>query len=286
MKNNKFIWITIIAILVLIVGGWYSYTSYRDSWIPSRFRMAQAIADIYLIDAVAQNGTIDQQRNDKTMENAYHTILNKYGITKVQYDSIICIYAQDPDNYTKLYDDVVTILSKKEADYEQLYFKYDSVQKRISTLQDSLKVIFWKSPTYIHIPLTKLDTLDKNLKFKFKHENMKGGKLTYSFDYTFPRSNKSTDYASTSVIIVYDDKNADTCRVELSKKNFSLQHMLIEHQLRDTIPASEIIVRLIETKNIADNTCNFSSIKMFYVPYNITDSVQFDEIQLPKIFAY
>lgn len=286
MKNKKLLLIIILAILVLIVGGWYSYTAYRDSWIPSRHKMAQAIADIYLIDAVAQSGTIDRQRSERVMENAYHTILDHYGMTKTQYDSVISIYSKDPQKYADLYEEVVTVLSLKEANYEQMYNKYDSIERRKDFLRDSLRVTFWKTPTYIHIPLSDRDTLDANLKFKFKHENMKGGEITYGFDYTFPRANKNKDYASTSLIVVYNDKEADTCREELSKKSFSLQHMLIKHQLRDTIPAKEIIVRFLETKKFKENTCNFSSIKLTYMPYEITDSIQFDEIQLPDIFTY
>lgn len=286
MKNKRFIIIITLAILLLSVGGWYLYIATRDSWIPSKHKMAQAIADIYLIDAVAQNGSFERNRNDHTIEKSYHTILSRYGINKTQYDSILGIYSKDPAELASLYEDVVTILTKRDADYENLYNKHDSIQKRITSLQDSLRVSFWKGPSYIHIPLADKDTLDKNLRFSYKLDSIKGGIITYAFDYTFPRSNKNKDDVHSSLIIVYDKDNADTCLVDLSKKSYTIQHFKVEQPVRDSIAAVEMKVCFIDTKKLKEHNVNLSSIKLTYMPYEITDSIQFDEIQLPNLFAY
>lgn len=285
MKNKKTIIIS-TAILLLIVGGWFLYSVLRNSWMPSRYNMVMAISDIYTIDAVAQTGNIDRQRNERTMERAYHTILSKYGMTKAVYDSTIAIYSKNPEQYALLLEDVVAVLTSREANFLQLYQKHDSIKRRIDHLNDSLRVSYWKGPSYVRIPLSERDTLNKKLKFNYKLNNIKGGKVSYTFDYTFPRSNKNEDPASTSLIVVYDDNVSDTCKTELIKTNHTLQHITIEHQLRDTIHARELRMCLMETNKIQDNTVNFSSIRLTYMPYEITDSIQFDEIQLPEIFTY
>ncbi|MDO4461407.1 MAG: DUF4296 domain-containing protein [Bacteroidia bacterium] len=286
MKNKRFLTILSITILLLAIGGWYLYSYTRDSWIPSRTKMAQAIADIYLVDAVAQNGSFERNRNERNMERLYRSVLGKYGINKTQYDSIIAIYSQDPTSLASLYEDVIAILTKRDADFENLYNKHDSIQKRITALNDSLRITYWKGPSYIHIPLSERDTLNKNMRFSFKLDSIKGGTITYAFDYTFPRLNKNKDDVKTSLIVVYDKNNADTCLTPLYKDKFSTQHFILEHKLRDTIPATEMKICFIDSKKIKEHTANFSAIKLSYMPYEITDSVQFDEIQLPALFAY
>lgn len=254
--------------------------------MPSRHNMVMAISDIYTIDAVAQTGDIDRQRGDHTMENAYHTIYSKYGMTREIYDSALAVYSKNPEQYALLMEDVVEILASREANFLQLYQKHDSINRRIKHLNDSLRTSYWKGSSYIRVPLSEKDTTNRKLTFSYKTKKIKGGTVSYTFDYTFLRMNKNEDPAHASLIVFYDDGASDTCRAELLKNNHSLQHMTIEHHLRDTVSARELRICLMETKKVQENNVNFSSVKLSYMPYEITDSVQFDEVQLPKIFAY
>ena len=285
-KNKKATIIISAAILLLVVGGWYLYSVVRNSWMPSRHNMIMAISDIYTIDAVAQTGNIDRQRSDHTMENAYHTIFSQYGMSKEIYDSALAVYSKNPEQYALLMEDVVEILASREAKFLQLYQKHDSIKRRINHLNDSLRTSYWKGSSYIRVPLTDKDTTNRKLTFSYKTKKIKGGTVSYTFDYTVLRINKNEDPAHASLIVFYEGGESDTCRAELLKDNHTLQHMTIEHNLRDTVHAREFRICLMETKKVQDNNVNFSSIKLNYMPYEITDSVQFDEVQLPKIFTY
>lgn len=286
MKKNKKSIVIIAAILLLLVGGWYLYSTLRNSWMPSHYNMVMAISDIYTIDAVAQSGSFDRNKSDHTMENAYHTIFSKYGMSKEIYDSTLAVYSKNPEQYALLMEDVVDVLASREANFMQLYQLHDSIMRRINHLNDSLRTSYWKGSSYIRVPLSDRDTTNRKLTYSYKTKELLGGKVSYTFDYTVPRINKNEDPAHASLIVLYKGNEADTCRAELIKENHALHHMTIEHKLRDTIPALELRICLLETRKIQDNNINFSSIKLTYMPYEITDSVQFDEVQLPKIFAY
>ncbi|MCF0190462.1 MAG: DUF4296 domain-containing protein [Marinilabiliaceae bacterium] len=284
---NKRNIIIVVAIILSVVGGWYLHIFIRDSWIPSQNKFAHIVADVYLADAVAQvRGDISNKYKDKTMESIYRSVLNRYGLTKAQYDSIVRIYSDDPTKNALLYADIVDILTKREADYEQLYNMQDSIDKHIAHLQDSLKTVFWKKIFLIRYPLEEKDTIARNLTFLYNADSLRGGTLQFAMDYNFTQHNSNKNDTKMSLITFYTDNIADTSWVTIDKSSYSIRNIRIDHAIRDSIPATKIKLCLMDTKDLKDAKVVMNNIKLEYSPYNITDSIKFDEIQFPPIFAY
>lgn len=285
MNKKKYI-IAIISIAVVAVGIIVYYNHYNGGLI-KKSTFAKIMADIYLVDAMAQNkGNLYNTNNpDRYMENSYHTLLTKYSTTKADFDSTLAWYTSHPEEYSSLYDEVVGILSEKEGRMNLIIAKRDSITKRINTLRDSLTVRYWNYPKTVRLPLTEKDTIPKDLVFTFPTDSILHGKLFFNIDYVFPRRNKATDTASVELVVCYNDTIADTTTIKL-ERTFTMKPMKMVAAVRDTLPAVKVEAHLLKSKQLKQTTATISNIDLYYMKYEITDSVEFDEIQLPPIFTY
>lgn len=286
MMTKKAIIITLISVAALAIGIFVFYTTHNSGLIKQK-TLAHILADIYIVDAMGQNkGNLYKTSNpDRYMENSYHTLLSRYGTTKVIFDSTMNWYAEHPEEFSLLYDDVIGLLSEKEGRMTLLLNKRDSISKRITNLRDSLKVNYWDYAKTIRLPLTKKDTVPDDLLFEYETDSIQHGKIHFDMSYVFPRRNKAKDSAYVELVICYNDTIADTTSLYL-EKHYSLKQIKIAAEVRDTLPATKVKARLLKSKELKQTTATFSNITLYYMPYEITDSVQFDEIQLPSIFTF
>lgn len=284
-KKKKYIWL-IISLVLIAIGVVVFKTCYNRGLI-ERGTLAKMMADIYLIDAVGQNkGNLYVSKNpDRYMENSYHTILKKYGTTKAEFDSTMVWYSNNPEEFSNLYDEVVGILSEREGRMNLIISKRDSISKRITSMRDSLKTKYWNYQRTIRLPLLEKDTVPKDLAFTFDMDSVRHGKIYLNMDYVFPRRNKVNDTMRVELVVCYNDTIADTILVTLERTH-TMKHLDMTADVRDTISATKVVARLLKTKLLKQTTATFSNIDMYYMPYEVTDSVKFDEIQLPFIFAF
>ncbi|MBP5419851.1 MAG: DUF4296 domain-containing protein [Bacteroidales bacterium] len=283
MTRKKLISIAILVSVVIIAIA--SYNTYRNRLIPSKERMAQILSDIYIADAVVQHKTKDKGK-EKVIEHIYKSVLSHYDLTKPQFDSIIAWYSEHPEKYSEVYFEVVALLSEREARFGRVLQMRDSVSSLIERMRDSLTVNFWRyGKEVIRLPFTEKDTIPKNLVFDVDVDSLRGGKVTLEMTYMFPHKNESRDSCYMQLVAFYNDTIADTSKCIITRKTIR-QTATLEQQLRDTLEATKITATLLTSKELKKTTANLSAIKFQYIPYEITDSVTFDEIQLPPIFSY
>lgn len=285
MNNKNKIWI--LAAIAIAIAAIAVFSLNRNDNIPDKNKMAKILADIYMIDAVVQakGNLYGNKSNDKIVEAGYKTVLSKYGLTKENFDTIVTWYAAHPEEYSEIYFDVVGILSKKEAVFRNLLNQRDSINERKTALNDSLRTDYWNYAKSIRLPLTKKDTIPKKLIFEYDTDTITGGKITLGADYVFPRSNKAKDSCLMQLIVLYNDTISDTTSVRLLK-TVSQQKAVIEYNVCDTLPAMKLKALLMKSNELNDVTATLSGIRLSYMPYEITDSIQFDEILLPPLFTY
>lgn len=242
------------------------------------------LADVYMLDAMIQakgNMTGNKQR---IVENAYHTVLERYGISKAEFDTIVNWYSAHPAEYVEVYDDVVSIVSAKEGTVTMLLDKRDSIEARIDSLRAAIRTDYWPNDKPIRLPIEN-DTVPKDLVYEYDADSLMGGSVYMKMDYVFPRRNESHDTCSMQLIITYNDTIADTCSYSIKRKP-SQQKAEINYNVNDTLPFVHLKATLLTSKELKKTTATLSNIKLYYQPYEITDSVEFDEILIPPLFSY
>lgn len=287
MNKQKIIGIVVATVAIIV--GIVLYILKNNDVIPSEKKMARILADVYYADAIFQargNLYSSNNRNDRTTENTYHTVLQHYGLTKTEFDSAVAWYSAHPDKYAQVYEHVVSILSKREGDYKILLDKRDSIQKRIESLNDSIRVTYLKTKRHLHVPVEPRDSVkEKNLRFEYQLDSIQGGTLSAKMVYSFLRKNTAKAPAKFELIVHYNDTIVDTTSINLIYSHVNKTAEL-QYHLRDTMPAIRLNVNMLATSDFKKVLATISDAKVTYMPYQITDSIQFDEIQLPPLFAY
>ena len=251
--------------------------------------MARILADVYNVDAIFQirgNLYSNATRNDRSAENAYHTVLQHYGISKAELDSAVAWYSAHPEQYARVYDMVVSILSKREGEYKILLNQRDSVNALIDQMNDSLRINYLKTRKNIHVPIEPRDSVrEKDLRFEYQLDSLKGGTMHLKMGYAFQRKNTAKAPVDVQLIVHYNDTIVDTTSQKLVY-GYVNKVVELDYELRDTLAANKLQVNLLNTDDFKKVIATISEATVSYMPYIITDSVQFDEIQLPPIFAY
>lgn len=185
--------VAIVAAVAFVVLG------LRPSGVPDKKTMAAALADMYAVDALMQECQLVGDR-DASVTRIYGTVLRKYGLTKLSYDSALAVYSRDPEAMAEVYERAVSILSQREANADMIAIYKDSVDRELTRINDSLCTHIGKLPTYVTLPLdtkTKEDTLRKYLTPKGKNytkfaidfdlDSIVGGYIAFKEKYTVQR---------------------------------------------------------------------------------------------------
>ena len=285
--TKKKILIIIIVLIAAIVGTSVGINSYRNRLIPNKQRMAEILADIYVADAVAQQKVQRLVSGNNIVERVYKTVLDHYEISRFEFDSIISWYSVHPKEYSEVYFEVIAILTEREARMSRAIKMRDSISSLIDKMRDSLTVDYWKygKTTTLRLPRTDKDTFPKDLTFEVDVDSLRGGVVTLEMGYSFQSKDKSTDESFMQLVACYNDSTADTTKYRISRR-ISRQTATIRYNVRDTLSAVKLKATLLTSKQLDITAAMLSGIKFQYVPYEVTDSVTFDEIKLPPVFSF
>ncbi|MGI6479206.1 MAG: DUF4296 domain-containing protein [Salinivirgaceae bacterium] len=83
-----------------------------------RDTMIHVISDIHIVDAVLINALNNRRIEVNTVPNYYVDILERYNISKERFDVSLRYYCDNLDEFDKMYDEIIEILSTKQAEYE------------------------------------------------------------------------------------------------------------------------------------------------------------------------
>jgi hypothetical protein len=91
----------------------------RKYIIPEK-KLVYLLADLHLADAIASNKR--DLNNTYLIDSAslYGSVLNKYGVTKAQFDSTISYYSKRPVELEKIYNSVITQMDRRETELTDL----------------------------------------------------------------------------------------------------------------------------------------------------------------------
>ncbi len=112
--------IYIVLVTFIILSGCTTDISMKKEKPPAdlipRDTMVNVIVDMHLYDAVIKEMQKEHRNVKRSKVYLYQTVMEKYHITREQFESSLLYYQQDLDEYDKIYDDVIEKLSKMKAE--------------------------------------------------------------------------------------------------------------------------------------------------------------------------
>ncbi len=110
---NPILLISIITILFLTCGN-------RKLHVPEGIlepdELAPLLVELHLVDGSLHQYQSSQQLRKDSAYFLYPAVLQKYGISRAQFDSTILFYGKYPEKFSMIYDDVLEELSRREGD--------------------------------------------------------------------------------------------------------------------------------------------------------------------------
>jgi hypothetical protein len=126
--NKYFIWFLLTIII-------FSCSGTKKKYIIPEKKMVPLLVDMHIADAVGLDYTLGQKQLRIDSAALYGWIFEKYGVTKMQFDSSISYYAKHPDRLNKIYEKVISSLSKLESEIKEAEEDV-ALKKRITIWQD------------------------------------------------------------------------------------------------------------------------------------------------------
>ena len=106
----------LFVIIILTLSGCDRNTGNKPSDLIPQDKMIQVLVDIHVADAVVEHKLGTQTPNLPLTNALYERIYQNHGITAAQYKSSYKYYEAHPDLMDRIYTQVITELSKKEAE--------------------------------------------------------------------------------------------------------------------------------------------------------------------------
>ncbi len=127
--KNPLIWLFLGIIL-------FSCSNAKKKYLIPEKKLVPIIVDMHIADGIAFQYLpgIKKLKLDSTA--VYGWVLDKHGVTKIQFDSTIAYYARHPERLERIYDKVIVNLSKLESELKEAE-KDEQLKRRITIWEDS-----------------------------------------------------------------------------------------------------------------------------------------------------
>lgn len=111
--KKAFLYITLILSIISC-----SEPEEKNNYIIDNDKLIDILYHFHIIDASAKQGIIDNNRNNLIRHKQYAGILEKYDVTRAEFDSTITFYVKKPDQMKLIYEKVETRIINKFDSYD------------------------------------------------------------------------------------------------------------------------------------------------------------------------
>lgn len=116
MRNKKYIILNFVLLLIIFTGGCRNKQNNQGGDIIEKGKMVNILVDINLAEASLRLNQPRSADDSSRTIALYDEIFKKYKINKIQFDNSIRYYSKNPEQLGKIYDDVISRLSRMQSE--------------------------------------------------------------------------------------------------------------------------------------------------------------------------
>lgn len=269
MKSVTMLKIRFYLSILLIV---LSVTACNRYNVPKGFprpkEMAEILADIHTADATLIYMPGYRISGNSDISGSYKYVLEKHGLTTMEFDTIRKWYVANPQLYDKVYEMVIDRLNQAEAD-EKVIMERErlALEQAITEAEEKKSENLWQGSPSINV--NNLDTLASGHLFRIDVDTLHlTGTIRFRAGYKFLHDDESRN---TRIMLsaFYNDSVADTVYNNI---DISFQRRVAEVLLKlkeDTFP------KYIEGNLLLQDTLNKASVEIDEITIKVVpDSIK------------
>ncbi len=93
-------------------------------------KFVKLLVDYHLAEGVSYSEYYRQKTKNRKQMNVNDTILKNYGYTRAIFDNSVLYYSDDPEKFDAIYDKVIAILSRMQAQVQQRMVKKQAIEQK------------------------------------------------------------------------------------------------------------------------------------------------------------
>jgi len=250
--------ICIFSVIVFMLLSGCNPNEPVPSDFPDKEEMAEILTDLYFAESVLSNRQYSPgSESPEDLAPAYYKyVLEDYDLTTAEFDSIRRWYVSHPYHYQEVYDKVVHLITKREAELNKRIKAEDAVSDSLPEVSD-----LWERDREIMVNLN--DTVDRRLPFVISADSISGGQIRFSAFYRFLRPDMSKD-AMTKMVTLFADSTSDTLSIALNKV-FEQKSISLLAEIDTTPPVIEISGFLFDHDTTSTGAIEFSEIRLEHI---------------------
>lgn len=252
------------ALLILLVA--FSCKDRVPSRYPDKKKMVEILVDVHIAESALANQRPSRNMGESMSNGMYKAILDKYGLTKTDFDSALVWYTSHPHIYLKIYDDVIARISDLDAQAASELSKQEEKDKLLAEKMSTKNL--WNDSANYYYPHT--DSANIHLFFKIKTDSIKLGQLRYSALYRFNKSDLK-EKVELWMVANYNDSTRDTLKTEIVRSIPSKRTVATQEVMKDKYLVG-MEIHLLKHNSKVDPKVEIDSIMLEYIPsQNIAD---------------
>jgi len=121
---------TIFLVFLVFLISCHSKKTEGNYTIIPEDKFVKLLIDYHLAQGVSYSEFYRQKTMNRAKMNVNDTILKNYGYTRAIFDSSVSYYSNNPEKFDDMYDEVIAILSKMQAQVQQRMVKKQAEEQR------------------------------------------------------------------------------------------------------------------------------------------------------------
>ncbi len=263
-NRNKYAGFVFIGMLLF-----FSACSPRED-VPREFpdeeEMGRILADLYITESIISHGrgsSAGSIAGEEEIPAYYKDVLQDYDLTIEKFDTIRKWYAAHPYHYQKVYENLLVVLSSREADLNREILAEEAREDSLPEIVD-----LWEDERTLLIEAE--DTTNRQLPFELEIDSLLGGEIKLRAFYKFLREDFTRD-GQVWMITMYADSTADTITHPL-EKTFKEKSFSLVQDLDSVQPVINVSGYLFEHDTSEVTAIEFSQIRLEHLYYDDNDS--------------
>lgn len=248
---------------------------------PKPEEMAAILTDLHLVESTIAFLPGQPSSHNSEIPGNFKFVLEKYGLTPVEFDTIRKWYVDQPELYQSVYDMVLARLSQMDADVRIVMDREKELKAEAEKLaiQEKLQNL-WQDSTFISIAPS--DTIKSGYPFRIAVDTLSlQGEVKMMARYQFLRNDESRS-PRMMLSAFYNDSVADTVyhSVKLTFQERAEELILVLKQ--DTVP-QYIDGFLLLTDSLLSSSAKISNIRIKVLTDSTQLSAQSDKLPEPVL---